>query len=84
MATQKELADSLVNDVVPQLKKVNSEIAGVQTKVTAALAEIKRLEDLIAAGGDASPEIVAAVAAVKAEVQAADDGIPDAVTVPVV
>lgn len=85
MATQKELADILNNEVVPQIKKVNSEIGEVQSAVTAANARIVDLEKIIAEmGTNASQELVDAVAAVKAEVQLADEKIPDSVPIPAV
>lgn len=82
MATQKEIADGLNNVVIPQIKKVNSEITDAQKTLTSSLEKITALEKIITDGGDASPELVAAFEAVKTEVQLADDKMPDVVPVP--
>lgn len=82
MATQKELAEILNGQVVPQMKKVNLEIVDVQATVTSSLEKIAALEKVIADEGEASQALTDAVAAVRAEVQLADDKIPDPVVVP--
>lgn len=81
MATQAEQAQTL-RDVLAQLQKTAGEIATVQSSVDALKARIVELEAIIASGGDASQELIDAVAAVKAQAQVVDDEIPDAPTTP--
>jgi peptidoglycan hydrolase CwlO-like protein len=81
MASQKELAEDL-SKVLAQLKKTASEIKGVQTTMDELKQKIIDLEEVINAGGDASPDLVAAVQAVKDQAQVVDDAIPDPVVVP--
>jgi len=81
MASQKELADDL-GKVLTQLKKSAGEIKGVQTEVDTLKQKVIDLEAVINAGGDASPELVDAVQAVKDQTQVVDDSIPDPVVVP--
>lgn len=76
MATQTELVQTL-KEVKVQQDKTIAEIKDTQGKVDTLKAKIVELEAVISAGGDASPELVDAVAAVKAAAQAADDAIPD-------
>jgi chromosome segregation ATPase len=77
MATQQELTDTL-NAVVAQQTKTVGEIAAVQASVSALQETIAALEDQLANAGTLSPELIAAVAAVKAKAQEVDDKIPDA------
>jgi cob(I)alamin adenosyltransferase len=81
MATQAELAADL-RAVLAQQKKTSAEIAVVQTSVDTLKAKIAELEAVIAGGGEASPELVAAVAEVKAQAQVVDDQLPDATPEP--
>lgn len=81
MATQAELAADL-KAVLEQQKKTGTEIATLQASVDAQTQKIKELEELVAAGGEISQELVDAVAAVKAQAQVIDDQIPDAPVVP--
>ena len=67
MATQAELAQQLT-DLGTQLDKVLGEIN----------AEIQKLEDAIAAAGNSTPEVDAALASLKAKVQTLDDLNADA------
>ncbi len=76
MATQAELVTQL-QAVLAQQKKTSGEIATVQLSVDALKQKIVDLEAVIAAGGDASPELTQAVADVKAQAQVVDDQIPD-------
>lgn len=77
--TQTELT-AILNGVVTQQKKTAAEITGVQTEVTTLKQKIADLE--AAVPDDASPELEAAVEAVKAQAQVVDDEIPDQVTPP--
>lgn len=70
MATQTELAADLTA-VKDQVAKI-----GVESSVT--LQKVTDLEAVIAAGGGTSPEVDAALAALKTQVQLVDDLIPDA------
>jgi chromosome segregation ATPase len=81
MATQAEAAQTL-RDVVVQLKKSDGEIKTVQASVDTLNKKIADLEAVISAGGDASQELIDAVAAVKAQAQVVDDEIPDPVVIP--
>ena len=67
MASQQEIADAL-NAVGTQLSKASSEV----------VAKISELEAAVAAGGQSSPEVDAAVANLKTAAQALDDIVPDA------
>lgn len=83
MKTQAELTADL-EAILAQNQKTATEIAGIQTESTALQARVTELEAVIAAGGNVSPELEAAVAAVKAQAQVLDDQIPDVVVLPVV
>lgn len=76
MATQIQLTADL-KAVLAQQKKTSQEIASVQAATDVLTAKIVELEAVIAAGGEVSPELADAVAAVKAQAQAIDDQIPD-------
>lgn len=76
MATQIQLTADL-KAVLAQQKKTSQEIASVQAATDVLTAKIVELEAIIAAGGEVSAELAAAVAAVKAQAQAIDDQIPD-------
>ncbi len=67
MATQKEVAQELV-DLKAQVDKVTTEIR----------ADFQKLADAIAASGNSTSEVDAALAALKTSVQGADDLNPDA------
>lgn len=81
MATQAEQAQ-ILRTAVDQLKKSAGEIAVVQTETNTLKTRVAELEAIVAAGGDASPELVAAVQAVKDQSQVVDDAIPDPPVVP--
>lgn len=66
MATQAEIASAL-NLVLDQLNKANAEI----------VAQIAALEAAIAAAGNSTPEVDAAMAALKEVAQKLDDINPD-------
>ncbi len=71
---QAELAAAL-----KALKEQAAKIAKEQgDKSTALAAEIKRLSDLLAAGGTVTEEVVTALGDVQAAFQALDETIPDA------
>lgn len=82
MATQADLAADL-RAVRAQQEKTAAEIAAVQEAQTVALEKITELEAVIAAGVAPTPELVDAVAAVKAQAQIVDDLIPDLTVPPV-
>ncbi len=67
MATQAELAQQL-RDVIAQNEKARGEILG----------KIADLEQAIIDAGNTSPDVDAALADLKASVQADDDIVPDA------
>ena len=77
MATQAEVTATLAA-VLAQQTKTAGEIVTLQASVTALQAMIADLEDQVANAGELSPELIAAVAAVKAKAQEVDDLIPDA------
>lgn len=85
MATQAEQAQTL-RDVLAQQKKTATEIAGVQAQTETLKEKIDSLQAIIDAGtgtaGEATQELIDAVAAVKAQAQVLDDAIPDAVVPP--
>jgi chromosome segregation ATPase len=83
MATQKEVTADL-QAVLVQLKKSDGEIKTLQNSTDALKQKITDLEGVIAAGGDASPELAQAVADVKAAAQVVDDDIPDAPVIPAI
>jgi hypothetical protein len=69
MATQAELANDLRN-VTTQITKI-----GVETAKT--LQKVIDLEELLANGGNTTPEVDEALAALKAQAQLTDDLVPD-------
>jgi chromosome segregation ATPase len=83
MATQAEQAATL-QGVLTTLQKVATEIDGLQANSDLLLQKITELEAVIAAGGEASAELTAAVEAVRAQAQVLDEDIPDLPPVPVV
>lgn len=78
MARQDEAAAEL-RTAVSQLNKSNAEVKGALGTLNQ---KVTDLEAVIAAGGDVSSELAAAVAEVKSAAQAMDDLVPDAVVVP--
>jgi hypothetical protein len=78
MVQEAELVQEL-SGVNAQLVKVADEIGGLQASVDVLNQRIVELEAIIS-GGEATPELVAQVAAVKAQAQIVDDKIPDAPT----
>lgn len=81
MATQAEIIADLKTAIV-SLKQVNLDTKDVQTTVNDLKTKITELEVLVANGGSITPELVEAVAEVKALAQTADDNIPNVVPVP--
>lgn len=79
--TQKEAAEAL-QLAVKQLNKLDGDTKVLQTSVDTANARIVELEAVIAAGDEASPELIAAVQAVKDAVQIVDDNVPEVPTPP--
>lgn len=75
--TQQEAAEQL-QAVAAQQQKSIGEIDALQTESTAQGQRIKDLEAIINAGGEVSPGLATALAAVVAGQQAVDDKIPDA------
>lgn len=69
MATQAELAKAL-NDIGAQVAKIG-------TESTTTLQKVKDLEAALAAAGNTTPEVDAALAALKAQVQVVDDMVAD-------
>jgi len=76
MATQADMVTQL-NAVLAQEKKTAEEIKAVQAASDVLKQRITDLEAIVAAGGDATPELEKAVADVKAQAQIVDDEIPD-------
>lgn len=70
MSTQAELASSLTA-ISEQVAKIGVESGKTLEKVTA-------LEDALRNAGNTTPEVDAALAALKAQVQIVDDLVPDA------
>ena len=77
MASQSEQAQ-ILRDVYAQQQKTAGEIATLQGSVDTLNTRIAELETAVTAGGDASQELIDAVAAVKQQAQVVDDQIPDA------
>lgn len=69
MATQAQLADDL--------KAVTAQVAKIGVETGKTLQKVIDLEAIIAAGGNTTPEVDAALAALKTQAQATDDMIPD-------
>ena len=76
MATQTELAADIAN-VTAQVAKIGTETAALLQKVT-------DLQTIIDSQGGVSPELQAAVDALKAQITVVDDLVPDAPAAPVV
>ena len=70
MTTQAELVET-ITAVQEQVEKIGEETQTLIEKVA-------ELEAVIEAEGSASPELIAAVEALKAQVQIVDDLVPDA------
>lgn len=77
MATQQELIETL-QEVLAAQTKTAGEIAALQASVDTLHQTITALEAQLATAGDPSPELVAAVAAVRAKAVEVDGLIPDA------
>lgn len=75
--TQAELV-TILNGINEQQKKTVTEIQTLQTETTTLKERIAALEKVIADGPEVSPELEAAVEAVKLQAQVVDDAIPDA------
>lgn len=74
MSTQAQLAADL-NTVTQQIAKIGNETGKTLQQVT-------DLQALLAAGGNTTPEVDAALAALKAQAQLTDDMVPDAPPAP--
>jgi hypothetical protein len=70
MATQAQLAADL-NTVTAQIAKIGTETGKTLQQVT-------DLQKLLAAGGNTTPEVDAAMESLKAQAQLTDDLVPDA------
>lgn len=70
MATQAQL--------VEDLNAVSAQVAKIGTESTATLQKVTDLEAAIANAGNTTPEVDAAMAALKAQVQVVDDLVKDA------
>jgi len=77
MATQEQLTQTLTA-VAEQQAKTAREIVALKSSMDTLQQTIAALEDQIADAGTLSPELIAAVASVKAKAQEVDDLIPDA------
>lgn len=74
MTTQTELATSIA-DLTTTVQKIG-------TETTATLQKVTDLEAALANAGSVAPEVQAAFDALKAQVQAVDDLVPDAPAAP--
>lgn len=70
MSTQAELAVILT--------ELTAQVAKIGTETTATLQKVVDLEAALAAAGNVTPEVQAALDALKAQAQAVDDLVPDA------
>lgn len=70
MATQAQLAQDL--------QAISAHITKIGTETTALLAKVVELEAAVANGGQTTPEVDAALAAVKTQAQVVDDLVEDA------
>ena len=73
MATQAE--------VIAKISALGDKLVKIGGETTALIARVDELQAVIEAGGDASPELVAAVEALVAQAQVVDDLVADAVPV---
>lgn len=78
MATQAEVTA----DLILLKAQVNKIAVEQQTRFDALSARIAELEAIVTAGGNATPELTAALAEVKTALQSLDDTIPDAQPAP--
>lgn len=78
MATQAEVTA----DLILLKAQVNKIAVEQQTRFDTLSTRITELETLINAGGQATPELTAALAEVKTALQSLDDTIPDAAPAP--
>ena len=70
MATQAELAASLA--------ALSTQVAKIATESSATLAKLAELEDALANAGETTPEVDAAVEALRTQLQLVDDLVADA------
>lgn len=82
-ATQKELVADLQLVNARQIKTAG-EIATLSKGSDVLAVRVKELEDIVAAGGEVTQELIDAVASVKTQAQVVDDLIPDVVPGPVI
>src|SRR5262245_805511 len=69
MATQEELAADLA--------AVTEQVSKIGTETSLLLVKVNELEDALAAAGGTTPEVDAAMAALKAQVNVVDEMVPD-------
>lgn len=81
MATQAEVTLKL-NETLTVLRKVAGEVSGLQAGMDALNERIAELLAIIAAGGDASPDLVAKANEVQDAATGLDAQIPDPIVVP--
>lgn len=74
MATQK--------DVTAQINQLGNVVAKIGNETSALQQKVKDLQDAAANQDNASPELVAAVEAVAAQLKVVDDLVPDASELP--
>lgn len=66
------------NEIATTLEGVTAQIAKIGTETTSLLNKVDELVAALAAAGNATPEVEAAVAALQAQAQVVDDLVPDA------
>ena len=66
------------NEIATTLDGVTAQIAKIGTETTSLLNRVDDLVAALAAAGNATPEVEAAVAALQAQAQVVDDLVPDA------
>lgn len=67
-------------ELAADLKAVTAQIAKIGTETAKTLQQVTDLQALLAAGGNTTPEVDAALTALKAQAQLTDDLVPDAPT----
>lgn len=66
------------DELATKLGEVTAQVAKIGTEVSATLQKVTELEAALAAAGNTTPAVDAALAALKAQAQKTDDLIPDA------
>lgn len=66
------------SDITAQLNSLTAQVSKIGTETSATLQKVVDLQAIIDSGSDVSPEVQAAIDALKVQVQKTDDLVPDA------